>query len=91
MGRKIYKGYYLRFYQCNLAFGILSRIPYHSSIFVSVLILTKKVEIDNNAQGESHKVVCDERVQMENIGQENILYNELFLIVNYKYKNNGFL
>ena len=58
---------------------------------MSVLILTKKVEIDNNAQGESHKVVCDERVQMENIGQENILYNELFLIVNYKYKNNGFL
>ena len=58
---------------------------------MSVLILTKRVEIDDNARGESHKVVCDERAQMENIGQPKSLYNKLFLIVNYKYNFFGFL
>ena len=60
--------YRLISYWWNILFVIPNRIPYHSSIFVSVAILTNKVEVDNNSLDESCKSEYEKRVQVENIG-----------------------
>ena len=39
-------------------------------ILVSVEILTKTLEVDNNACDESHEAGCNERVQVANLGPE---------------------
>ena len=54
-------------------------------------ILTKNVEIDDNPLKESLKAIYDERVQVVGLGSEYIVYNRIFLIMSYKYNNNGFL
>ena len=91
MYRELFKEDYLRFFRLNLPFIIPSCIPLHSHIFVSVKILTKKVDLDNNSRNESHKFGCEKCVQVVNLGPEKRVYNKIFLIVSYNYKNYGFL
>ena len=91
MGRKLFMEYRLISYWWNILFVIPNRIPYHSSIFVSVAILTNKVQVDNNSLDESCKSGYEKSMQVENIGPQNRLYNGIFLIVIYQYANNIFL
>ena len=54
-------------------------------------IPTNYVEVDNNLLKNSHEDIYDEFVWVANIGPSNRVYNEILLIVSYKYKNNEFL
>ena len=54
-------------------------------------ILTNDAELDNNSRDKSHKLGYEKHVQVANIGQEKILYNEIFLNVIYEYIKNGFM
>ena len=58
---------------------------------MSVKILTKKVDLYNNSRNESQKLGCEKCVQVVNLGPEKRVYNKIFLIVSYNYKNYGFL
>ena len=44
---------------------------------------TKNIVVDNNTPEDSLKVIYEKRVRVENIGPDNIVYNENFLIVSY--------
>ena len=46
---------------------------------------TKNIVVDNNTPEDSLKVIYEKRVRVENIGPDNIVYNEIFLIVSYQY------
>ena len=54
-------------------------------------ILKSNVEIGNNPLEESHEDIYDEHVQVSDLGPEKRVCNVIFLIVIYKYNNNGFL
>ena len=58
---------------------------------MSVTILMKNVEADNNPLNESQGSIYDENVRVENIGPEKRVQNIIFLILLYGYNNNGFL
>ena len=58
---------------------------------MNVEILTKNIEVVNNAHNESIKVGYDTRVRVANHLPEKILYNDIFMILIYEYKNIGFL
>ena len=75
----------------NITFGILSWIPQHSPIFVSVEIITKNVELYHKPLEESHKAIYDECLKMENLGPEKRERNIIFVIVSDEYNNNVFL
>ena len=81
----------LRLSQYNILFGIPICIPWNTPIFVSVAIITDNLEIDNNALDDSCESVYDKQVKVKCFGPYKRLYNEIFLIVSYKYKNNLFL
>ena len=54
---------------------------------MSVAILTKEVEVSNNARNESCTFVCGKHVRGENHGPEKGAYNDIFLIASYKHKH----
>ena len=76
-------GSHLRFSRWNIAFGILSLIPQHSPVFVSVIILTNNEEEDNKPLEESCKAIYDEYVQAAKLGPDKRPCNRIFVIVSY--------
>ena len=51
----------------------------------------KNVEVDHNSIEESHEAIYGKSVQEMKLVPAKRVYNEIFLIVRYEYKDNGFL
>ena len=60
--QEIFQGISFEISWWDLSFRIPSWIPQHYPLFVSVAILTKNVEVDNNAHDESCELSCDKHV-----------------------------
>ena len=91
LGGNFFKESHLIFARWNLVYVILSQIPYHSPIFVSVAMLTNNAEVGNNAHNESSEVVRGKCVRVANHGPEKRQDSDLFVIVRDEYKNKEFL
>ena len=58
---------HFRFARWNLAFGKLVWVSQHFPVFLSVIILTKNVELDSKLLEDSYEMIYDERVRVDNI------------------------
>ena len=67
MGGKLFNESHLRFSPWNLLYSILIWITKDYPIFISVIIITNSVEVDNNAHNESIKVGYEETLREKNI------------------------
>ena len=76
--------YYLIFSLWNLAFVIPSWIPFHSPVFLSVKIITKKLLMGNNPLKDSHEVIYDENVLVLNVGLDKRVCNIIYVIMSYE-------
>ena len=61
-------GSHLIFSQYNTIFGMMFWIPQHSQVFVSVIILTKDVEVHNKPLEDLCEAIDDKDVQVVKIG-----------------------